>query len=495
MSTVAVQETVAAVRCAVFKVDLRGSLIYVDDEIEELSGCSREELFGRSIYDFVPADSRYLMAAILDRPKRYETVHQAWPLVMQSAGKERREFHAIVTLNFIGEMPANYQFILMPREAAPTDDICPSRGRKPSPPSLGRRLSLLGQAADALQVGIAVVDSTYTFTYANDLMVRSLSGDGGVFPRDLKALWETIKPVRHSGEPVPFADCDIIRAIDERRFDACHGRSQATGTMMSMVTAPLEAISPGASVILCLGESILGGASESHSHAARQLIGIMAHDLRAPLITMEAFSRRLSADHGGRLDESGRFALSCLTENVQIMRRMIDGLGELAATWTAADPAENVDVGMMADDIVTMLKATYPETTFAVDVSSDLPAISYPRSKLRQVFRNLLDNAFKYSAAVASPHVTIAYHRENGWHQFAVGDNGPGIEPQYRAKIFEPFFRTPEAGAGNIPGTGMGLAIVRDIIAGWGGYIRYESTPETASVFVFGLPAEPREAR
>jgi len=491
MSAITEKETAAAVRCAVFKIDLKGNLIYIDEETEELSGYSREELFGRSIYDFVPADSRHLMDAVLHRPRRHDQVYQAWPLVMRAAGNKRREYRAIVTLNFIGEAPANYQFILMPREAVPAKKTLRPRRRKTTPPSPAANLSFLGQIGDALQIGIALVDGSHAFLYANDCLVRTLTPEGGVFAQDLKALWETIKPVYLTGEPVAYADCDIIKAIDERRFTACHGRSQATGALMTMVTAPTDMISPGSSVIFCLGESILGGAAESHTAAARRLIGIMAHDLRAPLITMEAFSRRLSSDHGGRLDAAGRFALSCLTENVQIMRRMIDSLGQLAATWAVTGLAESIDVETMIDDIVTILKATYPQKKYVVDLPADLPVITAPKAKLQLVFHNLLDNAFKYSAGAVIPRIAVTYRYDDGWHRFTVGDNGPGVESQYRIKIFEPFFRTPEASVGGIPGTGMGLAIVRDIIADWGGFIRCESTPEALSLFVFAVPAEP----
>lgn len=492
MSAITEKETAAAVRCAVFKVDLKGNLIYIDDETEELSGYSREELFGRSIYDFIPADSRHLMDVVLHRPWRHDQIYQAWPLVMRTAGNRRREYRAIVTLNFIGEAPANYQFILMPRDTDRAEKTLRPRRRKAAQSSPAVNLSFLGRIGDALEIGIALVDSSHAFLYANDCLVRNLTSDGGTFPVDLKTLWETIKPVYLAGEPVAYADCDIIKAIDERRFAACHGRSQATGALMTMVTAPTEMVSPGSSALFCLGESILGGAAESHAAAARRLIGIMAHDLRAPLITMEAFSRRLSSEHGGRLDDSGRFALSCLTENVQIMRRMIDSLGQLAATWAVSGLTESIDMEAMIDDIVTMLKATYPQKQYVVDLPADLPVITAPKATMRLVFHNLLDNAFKYSAVAAIPRITVTYRYDDGRHRFAVGDNGPGIEPQYRTKIFEPFFRTPEASVGGIPGTGMGLAIVRDIIADWGGYIRYESTPETPSLFVFVVPAEPR---
>jgi signal transduction histidine kinase len=488
MSAIVGTDIAAAVRCAVFKIDLKGQFVYIDDETEELSGSSREELFGKSLYGFVPDDCRHLLDNILNRPKRHDMVCQAWPLVLRTSENEREEFRAIVTLNFIGESPANYQFILIPGNS--TQALPPSKeqSREPLTPSFSEQLSFLGHAGDALQIGVAVVDDSYAFLYTNDYLAKNLTPEEGAFAGGLQGLWKTLQPVYLSGESVSFADCDIIRAIHEHRFAACHGRSGLTGALMTMATAPLQTTSPALSVIFCIGEAVAGGAAELRYAAARKLICTMAHDLRAPLITMEAFSRRLAADQAGQLDDKGRFALSCLTENARILHKMIDGLGELAANWAAGQLVEKVSVREIVDDLVTMLRATYPETEYIVEYVDNLPVIEAPKGKLAQIFRNILDNDFKYSATTAAPRITIAYGYENGWHRFAIGDNGPGIDPLYHVKIFEPFFRTPEAAAGDIPGTGMGLTIVHDIITGWGGYIRYEPTPDSTAGFVFGFP-------
>lgn len=488
MSAIVGTDIAAAVRCAVFKIDLKGQFVYIDDETEELTGSSREELFGKSLYGFVPDDCRHLLDNILNRPKRHDMVCQAWPLVLKTSENEREEFRAIVTLNFIGESPANYQFILVPGQAAPAAPSSKEQPRESLPPSFSEQLSLLGRAGDALQIGVAVVDDSYAFLYTNDYLTKNLTPEGNVFAGDLQGLWKTLQPVYLSGEAVSFADCDIIRAIREHRFAACHGRSGLTGGLMTMATAPLQTTSPAASVILCIGEAVAGGAAELRYAAARKLISTMAHDLRAPLITMEAFSRRLSADHAGQLDDKGRFALSCLTENARILHKMIDGLGELAANWAAGQLVEKVSAREMVEDLITMLRATYPEKEYIVEYDKNLPVIEAPKGKLAQVFRNVLDNAFKYSATSGKPRITITYGCENGWHRFAIGDNGPGIDPRYHVKIFEPFFRTPEAAAGDIRGTGMGLTIVHDIITGWGGYIRYESLAGPTAAFVFGFP-------
>jgi signal transduction histidine kinase len=103
-----------------------------------------------------------------------------------------------------------------------------------------------------------------------------------------------------------------------------------------------------------------------------------------------------------------------------------------------------------------------------------------------QVFRNILDNAVKYSLPSGPPKITITYNKVDGWHQFSITDSGPGIGQEYKDKIFVPFFRTPEAISS--PGTGMGLAIVSDIISSWGGKIWLDTTTSSGTTISFQLP-------
>jgi len=82
------------------------------------------------------------------------------------------------------------------------------------------------------------------------------------------------------------------------------------------------------------------------------------------------------------------------------------------------------------------------------------------------------------------------YSRENGRHLFSVSDYGPGIGDDYKDKVFEPFFRIPREGLKNIPGTGMGLAIARDLVISWGGKIWLENSGQAGTTVSFTLPVQ-----
>jgi len=108
--------------CAVFKIDLKGRFVYIDDETEDLFGLTREELFGKSIYDFISSDSHQVLDTILGQHKRYESFFESFPLTIREGDGTFRLLDAVITLNFISGNPVNYQFILL---AAKASEISP----------------------------------------------------------------------------------------------------------------------------------------------------------------------------------------------------------------------------------------------------------------------------------------------------------------------------------------------------------------------------------
>jgi hypothetical protein len=101
-------------RCAVFKIDLTGRFVYVDELTEQLLGLAGENLFGRSIEEFLDSDSYSAVLSVLHDARRYETFYKTADLVFMNAENVRRKYNVIISLCFIGGNPANYQFIVNP---------------------------------------------------------------------------------------------------------------------------------------------------------------------------------------------------------------------------------------------------------------------------------------------------------------------------------------------------------------------------------------------
>ncbi len=117
----------------------------------------------------------------------------------------------------------------------------------------------------------------------------------------------------------------------------------------------------------------------------------------------------------------------------------------------------------------------------------EIPPVMADAAQLEQVFMNLIGNALKYRREGVPPAISVSARRTNGMVEFAVADNGIGIEPQYHDQIFEMFRRLHTHD--QYEGTGIGLAVVKRIVERHGGRVRVESTPGEGSTFFFTLPA------
>ena len=121
-----------------------------------------------------------------------------------------------------------------------------------------------------------------------------------------------------------------------------------------------------------------------------------------------------------------------------------------------------------------------------VTVDSDVPDVRADGAQLERAFANLLENARRYSGGEP---VVVHIRRTGSRVLVRVVDRGPGIDPSQRERIFEPFYRGPEAGSSPGAGSGLGLAIAKGFIEANGGTITVESLPGQGTSFVVALPA------
>jgi two-component system sensor histidine kinase KdpD len=126
----------------------------------------------------------------------------------------------------------------------------------------------------------------------------------------------------------------------------------------------------------------------------------------------------------------------------------------------------------------------------AVAVAEDLPAVWADGAQLERVLANLLENAAKYSPP-GSPIAVSAARRPDRQLELAVEDRGPGIAPHLLARVFDQFFRAPDATGQPVPGSGLGLSIARSIVLAHGGRIRAENRPDGGARLVVSLPLTP----
>jgi two-component system sensor histidine kinase/response regulator len=210
----------------------------------------------------------------------------------------------------------------------------------------------------------------------------------------------------------------------------------------------------------------------------------LSHDLRAPLRSIEGFSSILAESLEGRLDAEQQ---DCLTRIVRAggrMGRMLDDLFELLRVSGGDAVVADVDAGAVLAGVLDDLRSDIARANATI-THDPLPALRASAILLAQIFQNLIANALKFRAG-PPPAIHVGAERTAAGWQLCVRDNGIGIDPGHRDRIFGLFERL---GGDVLPGTGVGLTLCKRAVEKQGGHIWVESTPGAGASFYFVLPA------
>ncbi len=220
----------------------------------------------------------------------------------------------------------------------------------------------------------------------------------------------------------------------------------------------------------------------------RELEGFVhsiAHDLRAPLRAIDGFSGVLEEEHSAALPGEGRRYLDRVRRGARAMDRLITDLLEYARTGTVELTRGRVDMAALARRVFDEI-ATAEERASVEFSVGDLPPTEGDPRLLRAVFRHLLDNAIKYTAAQPRRQIEVTAGREAETVAYRVSDNGVGFDPIHSGKLFGVFQRLHVTG--EFDGTGIGLAIVKRIVERHGGQVRAEGAVNQGAAVTFSLP-------
>jgi PAS domain S-box-containing protein len=210
---------------------------------------------------------------------------------------------------------------------------------------------------------------------------------------------------------------------------------------------------------------------------------VASHDLQTPMRNVASFVELLKTTYGDDLDARAKDWLRRITESVRQLQTLVRDLLEYSRIDSDARPFERVPFSEVLDHVVSLLGNAMAESNVEI-TSGLLPTITGDRSQLVQLLLNLIDNALKYRGA-DPPRVHVSAERKGTEWQFAVQDNGIGIESRHREQIFEIFKRLQ--GQQEYPGSGIGLAVCRRVVHRHRGRIWVESEPGRGSVFYFTI--------
>lgn len=191
-----------------------------------------------------------------------------------------------------------------------------------------------------------------------------------------------------------------------------------------------------------------------------------SHDLKTPLVTILGFLEVLADERMSLAEGDSAFYLSRMRANALYMQELIADLLELSRIGRVETTVEEVDLGEVLTEVEEGVRAAHPEVRLVVD--GELPILRANRTRTRQLFANLVENAARYGGR---PDVTVTVGAELGEDgcELRVVDDGVGVPEEHRARVFGVFERLSTAEGG----TGIGLAICRKIVAELGGEIRF----------------------
>lgn len=217
----------------------------------------------------------------------------------------------------------------------------------------------------------------------------------------------------------------------------------------------------------------------------------VAHDLRAPLRAMSGFSQALREDYGDQLQGEALVFLDQIGLASRKMNDLIDGLLTLSRSTRGGLQYEVVDISALSKHVLSELAQSDPERQVTVEVEAGLQTRGDVRM-IEVIMRNLLGNAWKYTAHVAEPSIRVYAEERDNVRFFCVADNGAGFDMAHANRLFKPFQRLHRQD--EFPGIGIGLATVQRIVNRHGGAIEARGEPGKGAIFCFTLSDTPADS-
>ena len=349
--------------------------------------------------------------------------------------------------------------------------------------------------------GIALLDGAGRIVEANPALARIF----GVAPKDLSGTLFAARFIDQQHDPVPFSG-QAAATVQLRRSDG-------DIRMVELVRSPVPGdVGSGVHALVQVDDvtdrlraeqevRLLNRTLEARveqrtreltlaNHELESFAYSVSHDLRAPLRTVEGFSRLLGERFSGSIGPDGQDYLARVRNAANRMDALIDAL--LKMSRITRDPLQQarVDLSRLAGEVLAELRQAEPDRVVEALVEPGLEASGDP-ALLRNLLQNLLGNAWKFTAGRAQARIEFArdlgQEASPGMVALLVRDNGAGFEPAYASKLFRPFQRLH--GADEYEGHGIGLATVKRIVDRHGGTIRAEAAVGEGATFRFTLPA------
>ncbi|MBF2004986.1 MAG: GHKL domain-containing protein [Chlorogloeopsis fritschii C42_A2020_084] len=227
---------------------------------------------------------------------------------------------------------------------------------------------------------------------------------------------------------------------------------------------------------------------ESANKELNDFAYVVSHDLKAPLRGINSLSEWLLADYADKLDDEGKELINLLIHRVKKLHNLIEAILQYSRVGRIKETIKQVNLNEIVTDVIELFQ---PLENIQIEIANQLPVVYCEKTRIEQVFQNLLGNAIKFMDKPQGKIVIACLEENNEW-KISITNNGPGIEKQHFVRIFQMFQKLSDSK--DLDSTGIGLALVKKIVEMYGGKVWVESEVGQGSTFFFTLKKQlPRQ--
>lgn len=365
--------------------------------------------------------------------------------------------------------------------------------------ALSRERETLSTVIETMAEGVVVAEPDGRFVIFNSAARRIVDRDPVDVPPE---EWPETYRAFHS-DMTTLLDADelilrqAIRGVEPEPLDAYFRHDDGGGVHVRGIAKPVRdedgALLGGALVLHDRTErrriegerAALIEDLESRNRELGRFTYTVSHELRSPLVTIKGFLGLLAQDAEAGNAERLALDMERITEAVDTMGGLLEDLLELSRSGVVVDAAGTVDLGGLIREVVRVLDGPIEGAGAEVRIADNLPTLHGDRTRLFEVFQNLIENALKFMGDQPSPKIALRVREEDEYTICCVSDNGIGIAEKDRERVFRVFERVETS----VEGSGVGLALVKGIVEAHGGSVWVESGEAgVGSTFCFSLP-------
>ena len=217
--------------------------------------------------------------------------------------------------------------------------------------------------------------------------------------------------------------------------------------------------------------------------AWREVARRIAHEIKNPLTPIQLSAQRLRRRYGVKLSQDGTVFDECtntIISNVEILKNMVNEFNNFAR-MPATTPAPN-DLVQVIHDTVPLYREAHHSIAFSFNVLENPPIFNFDKDQMKRALINILDNAVAATGGKGTIDIKTFYDGTMDLAVIEIADDGAGIPPDIKPRLFDPYFSTKKSG------TGLGLSIVASIISDHHGYVRIRENSPKGTIFRIELP-------